>query len=356
MVAGNKTRGFTLVELLVVIAIIGILVALLLPAIAAVRESARRSNCTANQKQLALAIMTYEEQHRSFPPSAYLFDSSGETYLGQTGGTTLPTLATEVGPGDPGFEGFFPGSPFSMFVKLLPYMEYGHLFKELNFSKNAFNPDNAAIAEVTIPGLICPSYRGERIITTAPYDVINCAVTNYKGYAATDISAIDDPAACRSSSTSEITGTGSEREGGGMLHPYGTVRAPKATSLTCLTNETREEVLSAWYDGTTTSIFGIFEDTSSAPIVLETVGLNNPWASDPTSVVYMSFGGGAGVIGVSTEMTWGPSIEHPGITVHSFADGSVRGISNQVPISVFTAMITRASDDNGPLGDWLREN
>jgi prepilin-type N-terminal cleavage/methylation domain-containing protein/prepilin-type processing-associated H-X9-DG protein len=64
----NKpARGFTLVELLVVIAIIGILVALLLPAVQAAREAARRSQCLSNLRQLGIALLTYEATHQQFP-------------------------------------------------------------------------------------------------------------------------------------------------------------------------------------------------------------------------------------------------------------------------------------------------
>ena len=72
MVFRAKRRGFTLVELLVVIAIIGILIALLLPALNTVRESARRSLCSANEKQITLAVNAYYEAQRSYPPSAFL--------------------------------------------------------------------------------------------------------------------------------------------------------------------------------------------------------------------------------------------------------------------------------------------
>jgi prepilin-type N-terminal cleavage/methylation domain-containing protein len=73
--ATDKHRGFTLVELLVVIAIIGILVALLLPAVQAAREAARRATCQNNMKQLGLATLNYESSKKELPP-AYTSDTT----------------------------------------------------------------------------------------------------------------------------------------------------------------------------------------------------------------------------------------------------------------------------------------
>lgn len=74
-------NGFTLVELLVVIAIIGILVALLLPAIQSAREAARRSQCTTNLKNVALALQNYHDVHKEFPPALTLRDGTPDVML-----------------------------------------------------------------------------------------------------------------------------------------------------------------------------------------------------------------------------------------------------------------------------------
>src|ERR1041384_6381831 len=70
MKPSQSKTGFTLIELLLVIAIIGTLVALLMPAIQAARESARRSSCVNNLKQIGLATSNYESTNKVFPPGA----------------------------------------------------------------------------------------------------------------------------------------------------------------------------------------------------------------------------------------------------------------------------------------------
>lgn len=338
MTASTKRQGFSISDLLIVIAVLGILVALLLPALNTTRESARRSTCTANQKQLALALKTYEEQRKVYPPSAFRRSTNGYTFIGETiDDKEDATVASQLVPASDGNSGT--AAPYSVFVKLLPYMEFNHIYENLDWSDSAFDPNsnNSDYADDTIPGLICPSYSGVRIITAKPYDTVNAAVTNYKSYGATDAKTYDDPKKVKATTVNPADGTGG---GGGMLHPYGTIRSPKATSLTFLTTETREELLASWYDGTAIALIGIIDDEGPK------VGINNAFDQAPSTVDYMTFG-------KKFDMTWGPSSEHPGVAVHAFADGSARGISNDIPAQVYRPLITRASNDNAVIGKWL---
>src|SRR5688500_1892604 len=87
IVSRRERTAFTLVEVLVVIAIIGILVALLLPAIQAAREAARRSSCTNNMKQIGLAVLNYESGRKQLP-LAFSPNNTGALKKGNCGATT----------------------------------------------------------------------------------------------------------------------------------------------------------------------------------------------------------------------------------------------------------------------------
>lgn len=126
-------RAFTLVELLVVIAIIGLLVALLLPAVQAARESARRMQCANNLKQIGIATHLYMDLNRGLPPNG-IFTYSASAMV-QT-------------------------SPWSAFARLLPHIEQESLFRNIDLSGGYAS--QTAVSSKRIATFLCPSEINDR--------------------------------------------------------------------------------------------------------------------------------------------------------------------------------------------------
>jgi prepilin-type N-terminal cleavage/methylation domain-containing protein/prepilin-type processing-associated H-X9-DG protein len=128
----NHRRGFTLIELLVVIAIIGVLVALLLPAVQQAREAARRTQCKNNLMQLGLALHNYEMAYEMLPP-----------------GTVNPT-----GPIRNEAKGYHMG----WMVQILPYMDQPSVYDHFDFSVGVYDTKNAPPRAINIQSYLCPSH------------------------------------------------------------------------------------------------------------------------------------------------------------------------------------------------------
>lgn len=318
-------RAFTLIELLVVIAIIGVLVALLLPAVQAAREAARRMQCRNNLKQIGLALHNYESTYKAFPPVS-----------------VMPRDRTS--------------QPWSAHVRLLDFIEQPAVAGLVNWETDLEYTSRPDVASIRIPTYLCPSEPNDRARPTA---TITHYPLNY-GFNEGTWFVYDPP-----------SGSG----GDGAFVPNLAVRAADITdglSNTLAAAEVKAFQANLW-DSMLPATLGVAPPTTPAdlaPFYGGTLDENGhtEWVEGdvretgvtttftPNTRVTYNAGGFTHDIDF-TSMRDGESIELPtyaAITARSYhsglvngllMDGSVRSITNSIELGVWRALGTRAAGE-----------
>jgi prepilin-type N-terminal cleavage/methylation domain-containing protein/prepilin-type processing-associated H-X9-DG protein len=306
-------RGFTLLELLVVIAIIGVLIALMLPAVQKVREAANRVQCLNNLKQIALAAHNYHGDHGQFPVGARL-----PVYVGDrpTGGTNL-------------------------WVELLPYFEQDNLYKKWDNSddrNNVAGGANATQAQV-IKLLLCPS-------DPLPEPVVQLTATN----------SLTPPWSWGFYGMSSYGGNAGKRSVMAGTPP--TFSGMTRDGIFFIDSNVR---LTDIHDGTSNTLFfgeryhrdpeydlqhNIFWPGSASmaqwgrwAYIANPGVMGNVTLSTPVRINYQMQPGGDFFAVENRACAFGSG--HPGGANFAFADGSVRFLNDSIPLTTLEALGTR---------------
>ena len=295
--SGRRLRriGFSLVELLVVIAIIGVLAAILLPAIQAAREAARSASCRNNLRQISTAIHLYHDTNLRLPPARIDTNTSG-------GGT-------------------------STFYIILPFLEESALADQFDKSADYRVGYNAQVVNQIIPSYLCPSMALPRDV---PDPDPACGETGAPGSYAVSVSSQDGFVSGPIYMLPEHDGA--------IVHPiYG------YTTFAKITDGTSSTFLAGEMDY---GLLDYFWSTCHSPMTLR--GGDTRWAVGYAGITWGS------TVGVINSETKGPVIDtyfdagyqafrsdHPSGVNFAFVDGSVRFISDEIDQTLYRGMSTR---------------
>lgn len=291
--------AFTLIELLVAIAIIAILVALILPAVQGAREAARRTRCRNNLHQYGIALHSYIDSHKLFPPSS-------TSDVEQGGWIDSPTSR----------------HLHSWHIMTLPQVEQSALYQQVDLNLSSLHEKNRSIAEKRLPLQRCPSYSGRTFSADASYTRLGpqYATTNYVAMGAT--------------APGIIYGGNTGLFGpDGIMFPLSSTRIDDisdGTTDTVVLVETREEDYSVWVDGGVMSVVATCYDEANSPTYAAPgTALNRtPYFEYETPYV-----------------KWGPSSMHGQGAFHLFADGGVRWVSDTIDQRLYLAIVTKAGQE-----------
>ena len=311
-VCRSKT-GFTLIELLVVIAIIGVLVALIMPAVQAARESANRAKCQNNLKQLGLAAQEYHDMANSFPAGWYC------TVPPQ--GDTTSYDQNCVAPSNV-YQPYMWNGMTGLFLK----MEMNTLWNELNFNFTPYDRANWTGIRRTVDGFVCPSNRKAAAVGQPgtnpsggtgnnPNSPPKAGPSDYRGNMAAGMVFPDPNGLCP---TQDPTNINCLIYNNGVMYQNSNVSfadITDGTSNTLLLGETINP-LGVWPDATCSVIRTNIDRTLNKPITINGLNYWSYWAS-----------------------------KHPNLVNFAKCDGSVSTVTNQINKLVLVKMMTRAGGE-----------
>lgn len=300
----QRRVGFTLIELLVTIAIIGLLIALLLPAVQQAREAARRVQCSSNLRQIGLALHNYESQWNMFPTSTRPIPT-------QPGLTHTATL-----------------------TRILPFLEQASLYQQYNFSVHWFDAPNPLLIQTQLSVFQCPSTPSSNRLDTRLFTIGSVSFSK--------------PRAC--ADYAPVEGIGSLLSGTGLvdLQSEGSPGALQANFTQCRMADIA--------DGTSSTIV-IAEDASrpvwyirgrTAPTATVLPGAG--WADDEQDFFLHGaqsdpLASPPGPCAINCHNDGEIYSFHPGAANTLFADGHVRFLSASSDIRVMARLITPRSQE-----------
>jgi prepilin-type N-terminal cleavage/methylation domain-containing protein/prepilin-type processing-associated H-X9-DG protein len=299
--------GFTLIELLVVIAIIGVLVALIMPAVQAAREAANRAKCVNNLRQLAIAAQEYHDIYNSFPGGWYCTSYTiGPGYI--------PTVENFC---------FAPSSQFQPYMwngmtGLFQKLEQTNLWNEINFNLPPTFPDNKTSVTRTIEGFVCPSNRqamGVSADGTPTTTTLKYGPSDYRGNMAAGMIIPDANLGCP---TLDPTNVYCCIYDNGVMYQNSTVNMADITdgsSTTVLMGETINPS-GTWPDATNCCVRTNIDRTINKPITLGGKNFYTYWMS-----------------------------KHPGVVNFAKCDGSVSTVTQGINKLVLMKLMTRAGGE-----------
>lgn len=279
----RKRGGFTLVELLVVVAIIGILISMMLPAIQAAREAARRLTCRNNLTNLGLALQNYQNAHEVLPP-----------------GVTDPKGPIRNVPR---------GLHVGWLVQVLPYIEEEVTFGHVDLAAGVYHPNNAPVRSISIALFICPSYAGMSQLEDGA-----AWISNYAG--------------CHHDVEAPI-----DEDNHGVLFLNSRISDKDVLDGTTHTIYVGEKLAEGtdlgWMSGTRATL-----RNTGAPLGMGSAGFGIDDAVDPLGEEEAA-GPGQGPDQDPTLLVGGFGSDHSGVTNFLFGDGAIHSISNAIAPSVW---------------------